>query len=105
MPFPRITFPPLDPFSFWAGFAAAALIFFVLYRFRRQLGLIRPAISNLLWRLRESLTAGTESSLREDILHLAQTMHLAGSVFALDEILLPPRLIVLDPGFDPTAPK
>src|SRR5439155_27319031 len=55
--------------------------------------------------LRESLTAGTERNLRDDLLELAQTMHLAGSVFALDEILLPPRLIVPNPGFDPTAPN
>jgi HEAT repeat protein len=105
MPFPRITIPPIDGFSFWAGFAAATLIFVLLYRFRRELGLARQAFSDLLWRIRETLTAGTERNLRDDLLQLAQTMHLAGSVFALDEILLPPRLIVPDPGFDPTAPK
>src|ERR1051325_4356758 len=84
MPFPRFSFslPPIDTFSFFAGFAAATLIFLLLYRFRKPVGAIRPFISNLLWQLRESLTAGTERNLRDDLLQLAQTMHLAGSVFA-----------------------
>ena len=96
--------PNIDTFSFWLGFAAAAVLAFLLFYFRRQLGDARQAVSTSLRGVRERLTSGAENNLREDVLRFAQTAHLAGSLFALDDILLPPRLLVPDPGFDPTAP-
>jgi len=98
------TFPPIDTFSFWLGFASAAFIVLLLYWFRRPLGLARQMLAEEFQRLRESLTAGTEKRLREDTLRFAQTAHLAGSIFALDEILLPPRLLRPEPPLDPTTP-
>jgi hypothetical protein len=102
MPLPR--FPEIDLFSYGFGFATAALLALLLFLFRRQLAAGRAALGLRLRGLRDFLTAGTERRWREDVLQFAQTNHLAGSLFALDEILLPPRLIVPQPPFDPTAP-
>ena len=96
--------PPIDAFSFWLGFASAAFIFLLLYWFQRPLRLARQILSELFQHLREALTAGTEKRLREDTLRFAQTAHLAGTVFALNEILLPPRLLYPEPALDPTTP-
>ncbi len=97
------TIPPIDSFSFILGFAAAAGLVLLFFWFRRPLADGRQVLSDRLRGLRESLTSGTERSLREDVLRFAQTAHLAGSLFALNEILLPPRLLVPDPGLDPTV--
>jgi HEAT repeat protein len=96
--------PAVDRFSFWLGFAAALLLCFLLYRFRAQLAGVRAAALRRLRRFTEFLTSGTERAWREDVLRDAQTGHLAGSFLALDEILLPPRLLLLPAPFDPTAP-
>jgi HEAT repeat protein len=95
-------FPPIDPFSFWLGFGSTAFIVFVLYLFRRQLAQAREMLGESLLKLRETLTAGEEKRFREDTLRFAQTSHLAGSIFALNEILLPPRLLHPEPPIDPT---
>ncbi|MEP7357928.1 MAG: hypothetical protein ABI847_11850, partial [Anaerolineales bacterium] len=96
--------PALDPLSFWLGFAAALVLSALLYRFRGLLSQGRAALVRRLRRLTEYLTSGTERAWREDVLRDAQTSHLAGTFFALDEILLPPRLLLLPAPFDPSAP-
>lgn len=82
----------------------AVALGYVLYRYRQPLGELRAGLLERLRGVRQSLTSGTERSLREDLLRFAQTQHLAGSLFALNDILLPPRLWVSPPLFDPTQP-
>ncbi len=53
------TLPDIDSFSFWLGFAAAALIVVLLYRFRRPLLAGRQMVYDRLRGLRETLTSGT----------------------------------------------
>jgi HEAT repeat protein len=102
MRFPSL--PDIDTFSFWLGFAAAALIVFLLWWFRKPLGAARQFIYDRLRGLRETLTSGTERALREDVIRYAQTAHLAGSLFALNEILIAPRVLAPAPPLDPTSP-
>lgn len=97
-------FPSIDAFSFWLGFAAAAGIAFVIFLLRRQITGAREAIAAFFSALRERLTSGTERNWREDIYRYAQTAHLAGSLFALDDILLPPRFFYPDQEIDPNRP-
>ncbi len=97
-------FPPIDVFSFWLGFGTAALIVFGLFQFRRQISQAREGLYARLRGLREALTAGAERNWREEVYRYAQTAHLAGSLFPLDAILLPPRLLVPEPPPDPTQP-
>jgi HEAT repeat protein len=96
--------PTIDPFSFWLGFAVAALLALAIYRYRRLLAGLRQSLATALRGSREYFTSGTERLVREDTLRYAQTSHLAGTLFALDDVLLPPRLLPLPPPFDPTAP-
>src|SRR5687768_8145686 len=102
MRLPRL--PEIDGFSFWLGFAVAVALGYLLYRYRKPLLEQRDALLARFQGVRRSLTSGAERSLREDLLRYAQTQHLAGSLFALDEVLLPPRLWVTPPPFDPTQP-
>ena len=96
--------PAIDAFSFWLGFAVAAALAYGLYRFRHTFVEARQGLAHRLRGVREVLTSGFERQLRDDVLRYAQTAHLAGALFALDEILLPPRVWPLPPVFDPTAP-
>lgn len=97
--------PRIDGFSFFLGFATAAFLVFLAFLFRRQLRELQENIQKRLKGLREYLTSGIERNLREDMLRYAQTAHLAGSLFPLDDILLPPRLLLMPKPFDPTAPE
>src|SRR5579859_2547199 len=96
--------PSVDAFSFWLGFVVAGLLAFAAYRFRHVLRAARQSVLSALRGARELFTAGTERLVREDTLRFAQTSHLAGTQFALDDILLPPRLLNLPAPYDPTAP-
>jgi HEAT repeat protein len=96
--------PTIDVFSFWLGFAVATLLAFALYRNRERLSQAGAVFRAALRRLRESLVGGTERRLREEVAALAQNSHVAGSLFPLTQILLPPRLLAPHPLRDPTAP-
>lgn len=90
----------LDRNSFWVGFLAASLFWW----------LVRIALP-LLPRLKQSFRSQAESArwdartvieirLRNETLRYAQSMHLAAPIFSLDEIILAPRLLAsgLAPG-------
>ncbi len=95
--------PTIDVFSFWVGFAVATVLAFVLYRNRERLSQVGAALRAALRRLRESMVGGTERRLREEVATLAQNSHVAGSLFPLTQILLPPRLLAPRLPRDPTA--
>jgi HEAT repeat protein len=99
-----INLPVLDAVSFWAGFGSAAFIVFLLYTFRKPLAQFREMVSGSLHGVRETLTSGTERAWREDVLRFAQTHHVAGTLFALNEILIPPRVLKQPALYDPAAP-
>ncbi|MCC7359235.1 MAG: HEAT repeat domain-containing protein [Anaerolineales bacterium] len=102
MRLPRL--PEIDAFSFWLGFLAAAALAYGLYRIRHVLSDYRRNFGRRLRGLREFFIAGLERAVRQDVLRYAQSAHLAGTLFPLDEILLPPRLLLPEPAFDPNAP-
>ena len=92
-----MSLPPIDAVSFWFGFVVAALLAAALYRFRPRLAAARARVLRSLTAGRDVFTSGTERLVREDTIRFAQTTHLAGSLFALNDILLPPRLLLLPP--------
>ncbi len=94
----------LDPLSFVLG-AIAGILAWVL------LGSLRLAFRE--WRQawlarREQARARRASTLEQEhrrlVLRRAQGMHLAAPLFALDEILIPPRLIAPPPRIEPGGP-
>ncbi len=96
----------LDKLSFWLGFLAGTLAWWLL-------GILRPTLRSL-WKglraqsaaARAGLTTTTEIRLRNDILKFAQRQHLAAPIFSLDEIFIPVSLLsppqLVNPGSLPT---
>ncbi len=96
--------PPLDLFSFWVGAAAATILWWVVNAMRP---LLRQAIQEMRHRreaARERSTSSVELNHRRATLRQAQGMHLAAPLFALNEILQPPRLLAPPPHVEPDGP-
>jgi hypothetical protein len=96
--------PPIDRISFWLGFIAATLFWWVVNRFRPIVPVVVQRVKKLIHDIRERDLEGASNFVRKETLRRAQKMHLASSLFALDDILITPRLIAPPPGVDPTAP-
>ena len=87
--------------EFLLGLGVAVVVLFLLYR-------IAPAF---LWVLRqgafraklllEQFRAGATERYQRELIGRAETMHLARAIFALDEIVVEPRLLVLPSPPDP----
>jgi HEAT repeat protein len=91
----------LDRPSFWLGFLAGALIWWLLGRLRPLLGdLWRLAIQRLR-AARQDAMIDAEIRFRNDTIRYAQHLHLAAPLFSLDEILLPPKVLVPPPPVEP----
>src|SRR5512145_3129166 len=97
----RITLPP-DPFSFLFGFLVGILFVWLLGRARPLLKQMRESAKEQQQAAQARRTTGLEDNLRRLTLRRAQGMHLAASLFSLDEILQEPRLIAppaqVEPG-------
>ncbi len=95
----------LEQISFWIGFLAATIFWWLAVRlrpyFRRFFAWLRTQMQSA----RAGLTASAEQRIRANTLKYAQGLHLAAPLFALDEILIPPRLLapppVIAPGSEP----
>src|SRR5688500_10064210 len=94
--------PRLDLFSFVVGFGVGILFVWLIGRVRpllRQMGETRQEQREAA---RTRRTSGLEDNHRRATLRRAQGMHLASSLFSLNEILQEPRLIApparVEPG-------
>ncbi|HET9911565.1 MAG TPA: HEAT repeat domain-containing protein [Anaerolineales bacterium] len=96
-----ITLPP-DPFSFLFGFAVGIVFVWLWGRFRPLLKQVRESAREQREAAQTRRTTGLEDNHRRITLRRAQGMHLAASLFSLDEILQEPRLIApparVEPG-------
>ena len=92
----------MDPLSFAVGFVAGVLFTWLLSRARPLLGQIRENAKEQSQAAQIRRTSGLEDNHRRITLRRAQGMHLASSLFSLDEILQEPRLIApparVEPG-------
>jgi HEAT repeat protein len=98
--------PAINQFSFWLGFILATLLWWVV-------SLIRPALKQMAENARAKRVAKKEKAksvsaieerYRQTVLQYAQGMHLAAPLFALDEIIQPPRLLAPPPRVEPGMP-
>src|SRR5512138_1312787 len=100
----RITLPP-DPFSFLFGFLVGILFVWLLGRARPLLKQMRESAKEQQLAAQARRTTGLEDNHRRLTLRRAQGMHLAASLFSLDEILQEPRLMApparVEPGVVP----
>jgi HEAT repeat protein len=96
-----ITLPP-DPFSFILGFFVGILFVWLLNRARPLFTQIRESAKEQRQVVQTRRTTGLEDNHRRLTLRRAQGMHLASSLFSLDEILQEPRLMApparVEPG-------
>src|SRR5215208_4423153 len=92
----------LDPFSFVIGFAIGILFTWLLGRIRPLFEQWRESAKEQRQAAQVRRTSGLEDNHRRITLRRAQGMHLAASLFSLDEILQDPRLIApparVEPG-------
>ena len=92
----------LDKLSFWLGFLAGLIVWWLLGRARPWLSRAFISARQGLRSTRESITANVEVRLLNDVLRQAERMHLGAPLFSLGEILLQPRLLAppvpVEPG-------
>ncbi|MDW8228106.1 MAG: NACHT domain-containing protein, partial [Anaerolineales bacterium] len=98
--------PSIDEFSFWFGFILATIFWWVM-------SLLRPAVQQIIEAARAKRAERKERAksvniieehYRQNVLLQAQRMHLAAPLFALDEILVQPRLMAPPPRVQPGVP-
>lgn len=87
----------LDKLSFWLGFLAASLLWFLVYRFRRFWPEILNYVRVQVKSFKQRRLAGVESQLLQGIFRRAQAYHLALSLFPLDQIIVEPYLLAPPP--------
>jgi len=92
----------LDPISFAIGFGIGILFTWLISRVRPLLAQMRENVKEQREAAQVRRTSGLEDNHRRLTLRRAQGMHLAASLFSLDEILQEPRLIApparVEPG-------
>jgi hypothetical protein len=92
----------MDPISFVIGFVSGVLFTWLLSRVRPLLTQIREGVKERREAAQVRRTSGLEDNHRRITLRRAQGMHLASSLFSLDEILQEPRLLApparVEPG-------
>jgi HEAT repeat protein len=95
----------LDPLSFGVGFVVGILFTWLLSRLRPLFQQVRESAREQRAAAQTRRTSGLEDNHRRLTLRRAQGMHLAASLFSLDEILQEPRLIApparVEPGVVP----
>ena len=94
----------LEPFSFIVGFLTASLLWFIASRARPMWEEMLAGMKEQREVSRTRKTSSVEESHRRITLRRAQGMHLAASLFALDEILLEPQLIAPAAAIEPGSP-
>ncbi|MGC1374948.1 MAG: HEAT repeat domain-containing protein [Anaerolineales bacterium] len=97
-------FPTIDMLSFWIGAIVASVVWGALM-------LIRPLLGQILAGAREKskqrqlqASAGIEGVYRKMLHRQTQGMHLAASLFALDEVVEPQLLLAPPPFIEPGVP-
>lgn len=93
-----------DPISFFAGFVASSIFWWLVIRARPLLNEIRSGWKEQQEVAQSRKTNTVEENHRRTTLRRAQGMHLAAPLFALDEILQTPRVLAPQPVVEPGTP-
>ena len=94
--------PPIDSTSFFIGFFVGIAFWLLLGRARPLWTQVRENVKDQRETAKVRRTSGLEDNHRRITLRRAQGMHLAASLFAIDEIIQEPRLMAppapVEPG-------
>jgi predicted ATPase len=94
----------IDKLSFWMGFLAGIIVWWLLGRARPWLSHTFQSLRRSISSTRESITANVDVRLRNDVLRQAERMHLAAPLCSLSEIFLQPRLLAPPVPIEPDVP-
>ncbi|MCC6146498.1 MAG: HEAT repeat domain-containing protein [Anaerolineaceae bacterium] len=83
----------LDPTSFWIGIAAASILWWLAGKLKLQFPGFKNSLSKIIAYAGRRRAEGFAYHLKASMLRRAQHAHLASSLFPLDDILIPPRLV------------
>ena len=82
-----------DPTSFLIGLVAGLLVWLLSNTLKKVLPQLRQSATTTIKRSREALTGGAARYVRFAVMRKAQKAHLASALFALDEVVIPPRFL------------
>lgn len=95
----------IDRLSFWLGFAAASLFWWLVVTVRPHWKELLQFFKKQFQATKQELQSSSHQRLHNDTLKYVQQLHLAAPLFSLDEILIPPRLLApqlpVRPGGEP----
>lgn len=91
----------IDRLSFWLGFLAASLLWWLVARVRPLLPHWQKQIRIFFTNIRQKSLSGVDAYIREETIRRAQTRHIAFSLFSLDEICIQPMLLAPPPRQSP----
>ncbi len=82
-----------DQISFWVGFVAGALGLWLISKLLPTLPGLAKSVRTRSGNARSRLILGNAERLRQETLRHVQGIHLASSLFSLDEVLVEPRVL------------
>ena len=94
----------IDPFSFFVGFITASVFWLLVSRARPLWNELRANLQEQREVAQTRKSSSVEENHRRITLRRAQGMHIAAQLFALDEIILEPLLIMPPARVEPGAP-
>jgi hypothetical protein len=83
----------LDKLSFWLGFIAGIIFIWLIRNLWRYLPRALQYTKQKYLDTREELSSNAELKYRNEMLNFLQKQHITSTMFSLDEISLPPRLM------------
>jgi hypothetical protein len=95
-----MTFPKIDLLSFWFGFILATVFWLVILRIAKMLPKMKKSMAENRRKQESKHNTSREHSIRVFMERKAQGNHIASSLFALDRILIEPKVIA-PPDFIP----
>jgi HEAT repeat protein/energy-coupling factor transporter ATP-binding protein EcfA2 len=97
--------PGLDMLSFWIGAIVASIFWAILASLRPTLTAAIETLKKQQEEARLRASTGLEDSHRRIVYRQTQEMHIAASLFSLDEVVIEPRLLAppaqIEPGMPP----
>ena len=91
----------IDQLSFWIGFAAASVFWWLFRQARPAFTLVRQALGERFGAVKRGLSVSAEQRYRQDALKMFGDEHLTAPLFSLQEIAIQPRLMVSPPPVIP----
>lgn len=97
-------FENFDRLSFWLGFLASSLVWFLVIKLRKHWVPVKDFVISKFKTINIKRTTSIDGVLRQEVLRRAQNSHLAQTLFSLDEVLILPKLLAPAKKIDPVNP-